>query len=307
MKLILSIFIGYCLVATSTAQDAPVGDKPGNSEKGTPAPKTKYADLNDLVKRIRDGFEKAVKKSDAQRDVKIDALNQSYLNQLEQLQRFYNDSGNAASALTTRDEIKRITEKTEIQADQLKGDGLGQLQKKRKLYSEARKKIVDSNTAELKRLFGLGNEALKKRASELTRKGELDRVEALTSVIPSWAGRPDLISEHNTDGDSATKIAKKDWLLGKTVSFPHDRKPDFDIRVVFKADGEATFIGLGNLEVKWVYDSGKEPFVFLFWHPTLRTREQAWQVKIDPEGKTGTVKNVMTGYTAKAKIKRSRR
>ncbi|MFK5921904.1 MAG: hypothetical protein QM496_06975 [Verrucomicrobiota bacterium] len=159
----------------------------------TPPLQTKYDDLNAFVKRIRDGFDKAAQKFEVQQNAEIANLNQGYLKQLKQVQKFYMDRGNSTAALKVRAEINSVSGNTKDQPiEDYTTKGLERLQKSRKLYMDARKRIEGVNLTELRRLVKLGNGALKKQASALTRKGDLDRVEALSSVIPTWHGRPDM-------------------------------------------------------------------------------------------------------------------
>lgn len=183
------LLFSACLISTSTwcEEDA-------KTQKSVKIPQTQYSDINALLLRIRSGFDKAIKKSVVQRDEKVQQLNQKYLKQLGQVQRYYTASGNANAALLTRDEILRITDEPNTNSNALKGDDFERLQKIQQLYLSSKKQINATHLAESQRLFALGNGALEKRASELTRKGDLDRVAALTELIPKWSNRPDLKS-----------------------------------------------------------------------------------------------------------------
>ncbi len=92
-------------------------------------------------------------------------------------------------------------------------------------------------------------------------------------------------------------------LLEKTISYPHERRPDFMIRVQFKKDTEATFIGLGNVRVQWKYEQGDDPSVYFFWsHNQGATKERGYRLDINPDGKTGTVSRSRINYSVKATI-----
>jgi hypothetical protein len=157
----------------------------------TPPLQTKFDDLNAFVKRIRDGFDKAAQKSEQRRSDKIAELDQSYLKQLEQVQKYYVDRGDSVAALKVRAEIRRVSGEEDVSPGEFSGkENLERLRKSLQLYTDARKLIEKEFETELGNLIDLGNEGLKQQASELTRKGDLDRVEALAAVIPTWHGRP---------------------------------------------------------------------------------------------------------------------
>lgn len=199
-----------------------------------PVLQTKYDDLNELVKKIRDGFDKAAEKSESLRDEKIEGLNQNYLKQLEELQRFYNDGGNSIAALKTRDEVKRISGNAELESIQLDGEGLERLQKSRNLYSDTREKIEDSHDSELKRLVGLGNDVLNRHSRKLIRQGDLDRVDALSKVIHSWHGRPGLISEHKPPTKKTNELTEA-YMIG--TEWEYERR-NGDLRMLKFIKGE---------------------------------------------------------------------
>lgn len=157
----------------------------------TPPLQTKFDDLNGFVNRIRDGFEKAVQKIEKRQSDNVAELDKNYLKQLEQAQKYYMVRGDSVAALKVRTEIRRVSGDEDAQPGEFAGkEGLEQLQKSQKLYIDARKRIEKEYDTELGRLIDLGNEEIKLHASELTRKGDLDRVEALASVVPTWHGRP---------------------------------------------------------------------------------------------------------------------
>ncbi|MFK5921868.1 MAG: hypothetical protein QM496_06790 [Verrucomicrobiota bacterium] len=208
-----------CLISTSAWCEGGV-----QAQKNTTIPQTQYDDINALLQRIRSGFDKAINKSAAQRDKKVQELNQKYLKQLEQVQRYYTASGNANAALLTRDEILRITNEPHTNPAALKGVDSERLQKSQQLYLSSKKQINTSHLAKSQRLYTLGNEALKKRASELTRKGDLDRVAALTKLIPQWSNRSDLKSEPQTITTAGNFTATIHFFFKGDIELFHNGK-----------------------------------------------------------------------------------
>lgn len=111
----------------------------------------------------------------------------------------------------------------------------------------------------------------------------------------------DKLEKENIELQRKPEQPEKEFsILKKVLFFPHERQADFTVRVEFKKNGEAIWIGLGNVEANWVYEKGDKPLVYFFGGNRL------YRVDVNPDGKTATVTKKGTPYRVEAKIKRSR-
>lgn len=111
-------------------------------------------------------------------------------------------------------------------------------------------------------------EALKAEITALTKKMEVEKAggEAIKNAIP--------------------------FLVGKSVTFPHNTNPDEFVSFHFFENGEANWVGLGGAVVSRAYRAVEgEPLKVFVWWPD-RDNDKGYEITVSEDGKTSQVVNM---------------
>lgn len=72
------------------------------------APASKFDDINEYVRNVRDGFDRVAGEANARHAAKVDQLDENYLNFLNNLLHHFSSRGEADAALATLTEVTRV-------------------------------------------------------------------------------------------------------------------------------------------------------------------------------------------------------
>lgn len=247
-----------------------------------------------------------VKRSELQKP--IWGLEDIYEEKLSELLDQVTAAGDLQKALAVKKELSSFRE-TEGGSEEESGESFSELERLQEIYAESREQREASIKEQMVPLTKAYGAKLAQLQKLLTQEKKIDQAIAVQEVIKSLEKenqteeRPPLGMEEKPD-----KSGGKHPLIGKTISWQHERQEDFTVRLVVEKDGESTFIGLGDHAVPWVWEAGETPDMIYFWAPHQRTKETGWTFRGDPEGREGTVTRLdAKDFSAPAKISRSRR
>lgn len=149
-------------------------------------------------------------------------------------------------------------------------------------------------------------EIYRQALAESMKAGNLEEANAIKAEMESLEKEVASLSKLSTMTDSGDEAEPGALLVGKTVMFPHDTKPEDLVGFRFMENGEAVWIGLGGIEVERAYELTDEPRKFHVWWPA-RENLPGYEVTVSDDGKSAVVTNKNSRYTAEGKLERSRR
>ena len=304
------------IFSTFAASPPPSAPPPSASASPTPvriiaptAYQAKDAGLDKLNKALTEEY---INKVSAPVQAQKDEIEKKYLAALEHSFQVATTGGKLEEAVALRDEKKRVVGGGVLPAVDPPNTPQSLVTYRNALRKEM-DRIETQGNSEAKVVLGKHIQILENYMRELTTHQNLEaalevkqRVDELktssSALVPKveGSGQP----SPQSGSDPVPGKAKADPLVGKTISFPHERYKDSTVRIEVKEGGDCVWIGLGDVAVDWKYER-KEPKVYHFWSPG----RESWPYifKATDDFKNDEVSNNSGSYKEKAEVDRTRR
>lgn len=238
----------------------------------------------------------------------IAELQKIYEGKLKELLDEVTSAGELKEALAVKAELETYKNPTGGEEGEEKPATFPELQRLQEIFVDSKEKRLVTAREELKPLKDAYQEKLLALQKQLTQEQKLDQaVEVQTVIQEVEASRSELVEGNMAEMEEAVEDVGENLLQGKTISFPHSRNKDFTINVEFHRDGKATWVGLGYHEVPWLWEVGHTPLVYYFWSEHQSTKETGMMIKLEPDGRTGTVSHVNGNQPTPAEVGRRRK
>ncbi len=259
MKLRVPLFVLLCLVWMTPARSASLDDLKAAMEG-------KVAELTESIHAFQTRYEEELRK--------LETATQT--------------AGDFEALLQIRQEIASF--RTGAEPPKGAYEGIPKLQSLRKTYTENLSRLHREAEPKVGKVYEIYGEELVKLKTELTRQNKVEEALGVAEEekrLAEFLAAGPLIPGSPAD-TAATKPEEENPLVGRSAHFTHPSVPQ-EIWVEFEENGEAVWVGLGQLAVAgWKYEKESDGN-YLFWNPGQTSKQTAFRLKLEEDGRDGVV------------------
>lgn len=151
-------------------------------------------------------------------------------------------------------------------------------------------------------------EAYREELKSALAAAKLEEANAIQELITTLEDEIASLDQEEPTTSSLKKPVKdaSTFLVGRSVTFPHNTKSDESVAFRFLENGKAIWVGLGGAEVDRAFRPIEgEPMKVYVWWPN-RENDPGYEITVSEDGREAQVKNMNSQHLDIGEIRRDR-